>query len=81
MLQAWSIGMVAFTLPASMAYRMSPMAAIGTIVTLPLLFAAFPAMMQLSLDRGTRKTEEKARRLEEYRASPESHLLRLNDLS
>jgi hypothetical protein len=81
MLQAWGIGMAAFIAPASVAYRTSILAAIETIVVLPLFLAAFPAIMQFSLNRGARNAKARARRLEEYRASPESHLLHLNDVS
>ena len=79
MARAAGLSIAFFALPASMAYRYSVRVATLTLLGMPLLIALLPLTGLWSRQRQSNYKEERERWRETYKASPESHLLRLND--
>ena len=79
MAQAWGMATIAFIAPAVVAFRLSKVAAVEAIVLMPLLVALFPLVGQFARDRRARYAGARERWRQEYRASPDSRLIRLND--
>jgi hypothetical protein len=75
---AWSISLMAIAFPNTRLmfadHSMIPFA-VSVLIILPLVGASFPLVIQWGQERGVRIAAEKARKLETYRASPQSHLL------
>jgi ABC-type glycerol-3-phosphate transport system permease component len=53
--------------------------ALCVLIMLPSLFSLLPLVVMKGQQRRNKKSFERAQWLEEYRMSPESHLLHLND--
>jgi hypothetical protein len=49
------------------------------MVTIIVLVVLLPLVVLLAIQSGKRNSEAQKRRVEEYRKSPESHILHLND--
>jgi hypothetical protein len=79
MARTWGIATVAFIAPTVIAFRFSTATAIETIVLFPLLLASLPLIGQCIREKQAQRAEARERWRQEYRASPDSRLIRLND--
>ncbi len=79
---AWGLSLGMFAFPCFKACFTTPSAVPGSIAFLilaPALFACFPLIGELTERKQAQRTAESARWRQEYKASPESRLIRLND--
>jgi hypothetical protein len=82
MVQAFTILFVALSYPTfrvMLMHRSLVPSALYVLIVLPSLFALLPLAVMKSQQRLQNRLRERAQWLEAYKASPESHLLHLND--
>jgi hypothetical protein len=52
---------------------------VATLIVFPSLFSLFPLVVAMNQKSAEEKLQERAKRIQAYRASPESHILHLSD--
>lgn len=85
MAKAFAIAFVVFVLFAVIALQLTfirhfdiPLG-VATLIVFPSLFSLLPLVGVINQKSAEKKLQERTQRIEAYRASPQSHILHLND--
>jgi hypothetical protein len=82
MAKAFAVCFIMFAVPAiqlMFIHHFNLPLGVATLIVFPSLLSLLPLVVAMNEKSAEKKLRERAQRLEAYRASPQSHILHLND--